>query len=152
MKLWLMLFQEYCLLLLQSIFCVLRSGLCLIYKKKRYIKRGGEERKNKCPRSFCSLNDEELSQLISESASRQQKPTSHQSGSAGPPAHGGRHRADGADGRAAGAVGQRGHPHGHPLALLGLGRAGGGEADADHLVDGSEQAELGKALKVSERG
>lgn len=52
-------------------------------------------------------------------------------------------------------MGQRGNPHGHPLALLSLGRAGGGEADADHLVDGSEQAELGKTLKVSagrERG
>lgn len=52
-------------------------------------------------------------------------------------------------------MGQRGNPHGHPLALLSLGRAGGGEADADHLVDGSEQPELGKTLKVSagrERG
>lgn len=46
-------------------------------------------------------------------------------------------------------MGQRRHPHGHPLALLGLGRAGGREADADHLVDGGEQAELGETLEVS---
>lgn len=46
-------------------------------------------------------------------------------------------------------MGQRGNPHGHPLALLGLGGAGGGEADADHLVDRSKQAKLGKTLKVS---
>lgn len=73
---------------------------------------------------------------------------SHQAGAAGPPAHRGGHRADGAHGGAAGAVGQRGDAHGHALALLGLGRAGGGEADADHLVDRSEQAELGGALEV----
>lgn len=77
---------------------------------------------------------------------------SHQSGTAGPPPHGGGHRADGADGRAAGAVGQRGDPHGHPLALLGLGRAGGREADADHLVHRSEQAELVEALEVPAGG
>lgn len=75
--------------------------------------------------------------------------TSYQPGSAGPAADGRGHRADGADGGAAGAVGQRRHPHGHALALLGLGRAGGREADADHLVDGGEQAELGEALEVS---
>lgn len=46
-------------------------------------------------------------------------------------------------------MGQRGHAHGHPLALLRLGRAGGGEADADHLVDRSEKAKLGKTLEVS---
>ena len=45
-------------------------------------------------------------------------------------------------------MGQRGHAHGHALALLGLGRTGGGEADADHLVDRSEQPELRKALEV----
>lgn len=74
--------------------------------------------------------------------------TSHQSGSAGPSADGGGHGADGADGGAAGAVGQRRHAHGHPLALLGLCRAGGGEADADDLVDGRKQAELGETLEV----
>lgn len=46
-------------------------------------------------------------------------------------------------------MGQRGNPHGHPLALLGFGRAGGGEADADHLMDRSKEAKLGKTLKVS---
>lgn len=46
-------------------------------------------------------------------------------------------------------MGQGGHPHGHPFALLGFGRAGGGEADPDHLVDGSEQAKLRKTLEVS---
>lgn len=46
-------------------------------------------------------------------------------------------------------MGQGRDAHGHPLALLGLGRAGGGEADADHLVDGGEQAELGETLEVS---
>ena len=46
-------------------------------------------------------------------------------------------------------MGQRGNPHGHPLALLSLGRAGGREADADHLVDRSKQAKLVKTLKVS---
>lgn len=75
--------------------------------------------------------------------------TSYQSGSARPAADGRGHRADRADGGAAGAVGQRRHPHGHALALLGLGRAGGREADADHLVDGSEQAKLVETLKVS---
>ena len=70
---------------------------------------------------------------------------------AGPPPYGAGHGADGADGGAAGAVGQGGHPHGHALALLGLGRTGGGEADADHLVDGGEQPELGKALEVPVR-
>lgn len=45
-------------------------------------------------------------------------------------------------------MGQRGHAHGHPLALLGLGRAGGREADADHLVDGRKQSELGETLEV----
>ena len=49
-------------------------------------------------------------------------------------------------------MGQGGDPHGHPLALLGLGRAGGGEADADHLVDRREQAELGETLEVSAGG
>lgn len=83
----------------------------------------------------------------------EQRQTSHQSSSAGASADGGGHRADGADGGAAGAVGQGRDPHGHPLALLGLGRAGGGEADANHLVDGGEQAELGETLEVSaERG
>lgn len=47
-------------------------------------------------------------------------------------------------------MGQRGDAHGHALALLSLGRAGGGEADADHFVDRSEQAELGKTLEVPE--
>lgn len=46
-------------------------------------------------------------------------------------------------------MGQRRNPHGHPLALLSLGRAGGGEADADHLMDRSKQAKFGKTLKVS---
>lgn len=46
-------------------------------------------------------------------------------------------------------MGQRRHAHRHPLALLGLGRARGGEADPDHLVDRSEQTELGKTLEVS---
>lgn len=49
-------------------------------------------------------------------------------------------------------MGQRGNPHGHPFALLGLGWAGGGETDADHLVDRSKQAKLGKTLKVSAGG
>lgn len=49
-------------------------------------------------------------------------------------------------------MGQGRDPHGHPLALLGLGRAGGGEPDADHLMNGSEQAELWKTLKISARG
>ncbi len=77
---------------------------------------------------------------------------SYQSSSARSSAHRGGHRADGADRGAAGAVGQRGNPHGHTLALLGLGRAGGGEADADHLVDRSKQTELGETLKVSAGG
>lgn len=45
-------------------------------------------------------------------------------------------------------MGQGGHAHRHALALLGLGRAGGGEADPDDLVDGGEQAELVRALEV----
>lgn len=45
-------------------------------------------------------------------------------------------------------MGQGGHPHGHTLTLLGLGRTGRGEADADHLVDGGEQPEFWKALEV----
>lgn len=80
--------------------------------------------------------------------SKQGRATSHQSSSAGSSADGGGHGADGADGGAAGAVGQRRHAHSHPLALLGLGWAGGGEADADHLVDGREQAELGETLEI----
>lgn len=46
-------------------------------------------------------------------------------------------------------MGQRGNPHGHPFALLCLGRAGGGEADADHFMDRSKEAKLGKTLEVS---
>lgn len=49
-------------------------------------------------------------------------------------------------------MGQRRHAHGHPLALLGLGRAGGGEADADHLVDGRKQTKLGETLEVPADG
>ena len=45
---------------------------------------------------------------------------------------------------------QRRHAHGHALGLLGLGRAGGGEADADHLVDGSKEPKLGLALEIPE--
>jgi len=77
---------------------------------------------------------------------------SYQPSSARSSTHRGGHRADWTDGGAAGAVGQRGDPHGHPLALLCLGRAGGGEADADHLVDWSKQAKLGKTLKISAGG
>lgn len=43
---------------------------------------------------------------------------------------------------------QRRHAHGHALALLGLGRTRGGEADADHLVDGGKEPKLGLALEV----
>ena len=45
-------------------------------------------------------------------------------------------------------MGQRRHTHGHTLGLLGLGRAGGREADADHLVDGCKETKLGWALEV----
>lgn len=76
--------------------------------------------------------------------------TTYQSSSARSSADGGGHRADRADGGAAGAVGQRRHAHSHPLTLLSLGWAGGGEADADHLVDGRKQAELGETLEVPE--
>lgn len=72
----------------------------------------------------------------------------YQATAAGPAAHGGGHGADGADGGAAGAMGQCRDAHGHALGLLGLGRAGGREADADHLVDGRKQAKLGRALEV----
>lgn len=43
---------------------------------------------------------------------------------------------------------QRRHAHGHALALLRFGRARGGEANADHLVDGGEEPKLGLALEV----
>lgn len=46
-------------------------------------------------------------------------------------------------------MGQRGNSHCHPLALLSLRWAGGGEADADHFVDWSKQAKLRETLKVS---
>lgn len=45
-------------------------------------------------------------------------------------------------------MGQRGDAHGHAFTLLSLGWAGGGEADADHFVDWSEQAKLGKTLEI----
>lgn len=103
---------------------------------------------------FLSVSHEKKKSIKAEEAktiidSKWARATSHQSGTAGSSADGGGHGADGADGGAAGAVGQRRHAHGHPLALLGLGRAGGGEADADHLVDGRKQAELGETLEVS---
>ena len=73
---------------------------------------------------------------------------SHQSSAAGSAAHRGGHRADGADGGGAGAMGQRGHAHGHALTLLGLGWAGGGKAYTDNLVDGREKAKLQRALEI----
>lgn len=72
----------------------------------------------------------------------------HQATAAGPAPHRGGHRADRADGGTAGTVGQRRDTHGHALGLLGLGRAGGWEADADYLVDGCKETELGWALEV----
>lgn len=47
-------------------------------------------------------------------------------------------------------MGQGRDPHGHAFALLGLGRAGGGETDADHFVNRCEEAEFVETLEVSE--
>lgn len=72
----------------------------------------------------------------------------YQATAAGPATNRGGHRADRANGRAAGAVGQSGDTHGHAFGLLGLGWTGGWEANSDDLVDWCKETELGWALEV----